>query len=1583
MNKRYFYSELKSYFSIFIYFIFLILMFSNNMIFATTCDQIDERTTLDHCRNDNFSVLNVDKDKNVPIKRDNIKFSTFNPYKNPEYFYDKKNKYCWIWGATVTATYTAASIAATTICHTATSVYEDTLKETELGLRIKNIKTVITILEKVKAYSVKAATGIAASLLTDPIITLQGELILDTATIAWKLAQNIAACSSQTNPAACGLIAPCVAAEITLVATLEGAIFGSTGILYTLAENNINKVKVCGYDWENYVYTQHDIEEYDCDSKNLEECKNYKKLYPQKGKFSNSYSYKLEKCFRYGEEKAKSDYGVDCSEVTKKYCDLGETECKKISITSKNIKNRLYREMLYRGKEFKISTKYNNDDDKNICIDPRLDSQKGYSGSEQRYYFRGAEGAQYACNRFKYQNQKCVLDGKEYDGEKCQQAFESAYNCCINRANLGICLYNVEDEDNYGRETEYNTMCLGSSDDNREECEVKTSATSNPKFIVINDSDNYGKICAQNTNFCPYSYNVYGGTSIKDEFCDGDYSCSYSTCETKYSGDDTAIANCITKMSAEQDIIWSREHGKKVPTSAYGQAKNFLSYNAHCVDIGDMGKDPFQDMPDNKYLPKVCSDFVGDSRNLPVPFAPADLDSPVGQYLIAGVDFDLGQYRGFTAPMAQCFKETLSNMFNNKVGMSVCKDPHEVINGEGLCGNDTFYCLCSSNEQTNIQVLDNNIKKCRNNLPQCKNNEGKYVIDKNQINRDKYLRVIGDDLDVNDNIFYKIQSRLQLIIKLFAVLAIVVIGIQFLLKGDLNIFDDVKKPKAMIVGMMKFAIVFYFAVGNAWQTHFYKWLDSFVSDLYQKVFELSLLNYSPIKNTAKEIVCTKREYNIQTCKRQEFSNNGFFVIPKDVDYLKLEIYGANGGSNGTNKSAKGGYTYGELDLKNNGLGIKSGDVLYVNIGKSGGSTNKGGGATDIRTSNSKELTCDIDTDPRIIVAGGGGGAGNSSGDYDLTKNGCTNCGAEVSAGGGGQAGAGNNGSSYDQNAYGRGATSTAGGAGGTHTDGFGIYTAESGVCGFGGKGIGRTNNSYYGNGGDGWYGGGGASGEYSGGSGGGGSSYASQYLYDVGGTQGGNDKNNNGDGYAIISAYRDNSSISPELSSDTCFLLANTTENYIVEDSVLMEDQNILAQYNNLTNRCFLTNDSRICYENCKLIDQTDSSNRQTYVWDEKYDGCYFGNTKYPEGKKYLSLFDTLDCKLMNYFNYTPDIDLPGIIHFAILSVIWSPLAVAAVLLSSIFFVILLLIVIRIFYMFLMSFFMINILIYISPIVFPSLLFKNYKNMFDTWLKKLMGYSLQLVFIVVFSGLFIINLEKIGLGDAKYINHDPLTGRLPVIDCDNVDGTSLICLFNVSTSKGEIPLLGKTVKKILGLGPIISVAKSLNQDFVGTVITLLKACLILYVLLQFMKGIDKIIFEITGTGAFEGGKIDFKEKMKDLRGKLKTGARIIRYSGIAAINKAKEGKKFVEDRAKILRDLHQGKDKKNNEDDYTSEKDSKTKVSGSGVDSLNSKEQLVGGGQIGITTKPVKEEPVAKKEQTGIIGEDTFGSDSSSEYSDD
>ena len=92
-----------------------------------------------------------------------------------------------------------------------------------------------------------------------------------------------------------------------------------------------------------------------------------------------------------------------------------------------------------------------------------------------------------------------------------------------------------------------------------------------------------------------------------------------------------------------------------------------------------------------------------------------------------------------------------------------------------------------------------------------------------------------------------------------------------------------------------------------------------------------------------------------------------FTVPAGVTSLKLDVYGAQGGTGKAKGSGngKGGYSYGTL-------AVSTGDVLKVIVGCSGSNTSSvtvggsGGGGSAVLRSNGTVL----------IVAGGAGGAGN-------------------------------------------------------------------------------------------------------------------------------------------------------------------------------------------------------------------------------------------------------------------------------------------------------------------------------------------------------------------------------------------------------------------------------------------------------------------------------------------------------------------------------------------------------------------------------------------------------------------------------
>ena len=223
-----------------------------------------------------------------------------------------------------------------------------------------------------------------------------------------------------------------------------------------------------------------------------------------------------------------------------------------------------------------------------------------------------------------------------------------------------------------------------------------------------------------------------------------------------------------------------------------------------------------------------------------------------------------------------------------------------------------------------------------------------------------------------------------------------------------------------------------------------------------------------------------------------------FAVPCNGTY-KLEVYGAQGGSDSYNIGGKGGYSYGSIYLSNE---VK----LYVVIGGTsngynggGVSTDEwhhygkmsiyGGGATHIATSDRGILSnYDLYRNEILIVAGGGGGAGFSSeGEY-----------AGGSGGTGGGDSGGTGGCMHDD------CENSNPGIGGSQTNGYSFGTGSD------------LGGYYAGAGGGGWYGG--TSG-YNRTGGGGGSGY-------IGGVTNGSMQNGirEGNGYAKITLVTINQS---------------------------------------------------------------------------------------------------------------------------------------------------------------------------------------------------------------------------------------------------------------------------------------------------------------------------------------------------------------------------------------------------------------------------------------------------------------------------
>ncbi len=144
---------------------------------------------------------------------------------------------------------------------------------------------------------------------------------------------------------------------------------------------------------------------------------------------------------------------------------------------------------------------------------------------------------------------------------------------------------------------------------------------------------------------------------------------------------------------------------------------------------------------------------------------------------------------------------------------------------------------------------------------------------------------------------------------------------------------------------------------------------------------------------------------------------------------------------------------------------------------------------------------------------------------------------------------------------------------------------------------------------------------------------------------------------------------------------------------------------------------------------------------------CKFAESEYDQ-YPYLRLWDGVDCRIAHYFGFSPS--FPGygnLLALAGASIFAYPLLF---ILTIIFAIFVLSIVAFIVNTYLIAILSITILIYLSPLFIPLVLFKATKSYFDGWLKLLLGYILQPAILFAFLALMFTVYDKTFYGECEF-----------------------------------------------------------------------------------------------------------------------------------------------------------------------------------------------------------------------------------------
>lgn len=274
--------------------------------------------------------------------------------------------------------------------------------------------------------------------------------------------------------------------------------------------------------------------------------------------------------------------------------------------------------------------------------------------------------------------------------------------------------------------------------------------------------------CAETFSVCPYNHPLGGGTEV-EEYLDSDQKYLKNFCQV-------------------------RSHCSKIPVTPFIRTSNLTG--AH--------------------ISSACRDLKGDTQNT---YAYSSDIIPVNS-------------RGFSAPIAQCFKETMENVFLNKNGHSICKDPDEFPDANEVCAS------------------------------------GEYEFQK------------GKDGN-STSFFVKIQNNLQSAIKMALTISVMALGFKMLLLGGkIDPQAETITKKDLMGYILKIALVMYFAAGDGWQLGFMKGVINSSSTLSDIVFSIET-SPDPVKQDG----CQFPKFNYADSNPDTMYDNPAY--PPGLEYLRV------------------------------------------------------------------------------------------------------------------------------------------------------------------------------------------------------------------------------------------------------------------------------------------------------------------------------------------------------------------------------------------------------------------------------------------------------------------------------------------------------------------------------------------------------------------------------------------------------------------------------------------------------------------------------------------------------------------------
>ncbi len=277
-----------------------------------------------------------------------------------------------------------------------------------------------------------------------------------------------------------------------------------------------------------------------------------------------------------------------------------------------------------------------------------------------------------------------------------------------------------------------------------------------------------------------------------------------------------------------------------------------------------------------------------------------------------------------------------------------------------------------------------------------------------------------------------------------------------------------------------------------------------------------------------------------------------------------------------------------------------------------------------------------------------------------------------------------------------------------------------------------------------------------------------------------------------------------------------------------------------------------------------------------------------------LTIWDLVDCKLMNYMNFgSCDYSLAGIIGVwistAAMLVGGNGFLLAAV--TLIYTWILLLVVFKFAHIFILSVFMIAILVLMSPIFLCFALFEVTKPIFQNWIKMILGYILYPALLFAFVSIMLMTFDSIYFGEFTLENTQGQTLTSLCKGIESIYCTTINylvadpCTFTVGTTSAQL-----TQGMDLGpLGTFTTLKSEAASNYLDVVVKMMLFALLFYFFLGAVTSFLAVLTGVQDLGSLAKGSFDLMAMARKLGGKLLGKAGEIAGNAVSKITSSTKG----------------------------------------------------------------------------------------------